>query len=92
MLRAVKFSFVKSPDRDPRGTVALVRSIDLILRSFDVEPVIWDCQEIEGPYIRWIGYIPPDCEPAFERVAEYLVQLIKEHADKRGGELKIRKN
>ena len=92
MFRAIKLSFLKDDDRDPKAIVDFVMLLDQVLRMVEVDPIIWECQEVIGPSIRWGGYIPEDCRAAFDEVSEGLVNLIKERAKRDNGELRIKKN
>jgi len=92
MLRALKFAIKMTPDRDPRELTRLVRLMDLVLRDFEIYPVIWDCQMMAGNRLRWMGYIPHDCKTTFDIASEYLVALIQDHAKSKGAFIRFSEN
>jgi len=77
MMPYLKFSFVKSPNRDMGAVYQLVKSIDWKLRSHNIKPIDWLLTD-EGDKIVYEAAIPGDCAPEFDEVSEELADLLSQ--------------
>lgn len=78
MNKVIKLTIDKPDTRRGRSAIAeLVKSLDDLLESYDVFPVLWT-SDVDEEGVVFTAYIPADCMPEFDQAADCLASRFNE--------------
>ena len=77
MIEALKLELAKPRSEiEKESMVDLVHSLDRIMMDYDIDPIIWVPNETEKTFT-FSAYIPPDCAPELDKVADFLTECYR---------------